>query len=197
MGLRVGITGGIGAGKSIVCRLFQVLGIPVYDADREAKNIMVEDEAVVASLKKTFGEKVYQASGELDRAYLAEMVFNDKDKLDELNSIVHPAVIRAGETWADAQEGAYSLKEAALLFESGSYKKLDFTIMVTANEATRIERVMERDQVTEQQVRARMEKQWPDSQKIALADAIIINDGTQSLISQVMTLHERLLNYEK
>lgn len=197
MGLRVGITGGIGAGKSIVCRLFQVLGIPVYDADREAKNIMVEDEAVIASLKNAFGEKVYQASGELDRAYLAEMVFNDKDKLDELNSIVHPAVIRAGETWADAQEGAYSLKEAALLFESGSYKKLDFTIMVTADEAIRIERVMERDQVTEQQVRARMEKQWPDSQKIVLADAIIINDGTESLISQVMTLHERLLNYEK
>ncbi|PVH24615.1 dephospho-CoA kinase [Sphingobacterium corticibacter] len=197
MGLRVGITGGIGAGKSIVCRLFQVLSIPVYDADREAKSIMVEDDAVVASLKKAFGEKVYQASGELDRAYLAEMVFNDKDKLDELNSIVHPAVIRAGETWADAQEGAYSLKEAALLFESGSYKKLDFTIMVTANEATRIQRVMERDQVTEQQVRARMEKQWPDSQKIALADAIIVNDGTESLISQVMTLHERLLNYEK
>ncbi len=197
MGLRVGITGGIGAGKSIVCRLFQVIGIPVYDADREAKNIMVEDEAVVASLKKAFGEKVYQASGELDRAYLAEMVFNDKDKLDELNSIVHPAVIRAGETWADAQDGSYSLKEAALLFESGSYKKLHFTIMVTADEAIRIQRVMERDQVTEQQVRARMEKQWPDSQKIALADAIIINDGTQSLISQVMTLHERLLNYEK
>ncbi|WP_166334584.1 dephospho-CoA kinase [Sphingobacterium chungjuense] len=197
MGLRVGITGGIGAGKSIVCRLFQVLGIPVYDADQEAKNIMVEDEAVVASLKKAFGAQVYQASGELDRAYLAEMVFNDKAKLDELNSIVHPAVIHAGETWADAQEGAYSLKEAALLFESGSYKKLDFTIMVTADEAIRIQRVMERDKVTEQQVRARMEKQWPDSQKIALADALIINDGTQSLISQVMTLHERLLNYEK
>lgn len=197
MGLRVGITGGIGAGKSIVCRIFKVLGIPVYDADREAKNIMIHDEEVIESLKEAFGEQIYQASGELDRAHLSEIVFQDKDKLDLLNSIVHPAVIRAGELWADAQEADYSLKEAALLFESGSYKKLDFIIMVTADESIRIQRVMERDQVTEQQVRARMEKQWPDSQKIPLADAIIINDGAESLISQVMSLHARLINYEK
>ncbi|MCL7986461.1 dephospho-CoA kinase [Sphingobacterium sp. lm-10] len=197
MGLKVGITGGIGAGKSIVCQIFKVLGIPVYDADREAKNIMVDDATVVESLKQAFGKQVYQSSGELDRAYLSEVVFNDKDKLALLNSIVHPAVIRAGALWADAQRGPYSLKEAALLFESGSYKNLDFTIMVTADEAIRIQRVMERDKVTEQQARARMEKQWPDRDKMPLADAIILNDGVESLISQVMALHERLINYEK
>lgn len=197
MGFKVGITGGIGAGKSIVCRIFKVLGIPVYDADQEAKNIMIHDQKVIQSLKDAFGKQVYHASGKLNRAYLSDLVFQDKGKLDLLNSIVHPAVIQAGALWADAQDTAYSLKEAALLFESGSYKKLDFTIMVTADESIRIQRVMQRDQITEQQVRARMEKQWPDSQKIPLADAVIINDGAQSLISQVMSLHAQLINYEK
>ncbi len=197
MGIRVGITGGIGAGKSIVCKLFKVLGIPVYDADKEAKNIMVTDASVIASLKAAFGDQVYKTSGELDRAYLSDRVFNDEEQLNLLNSIVHPAVIRAGELWAQAQTGPYSLKEAALLFESGSYKKLDFTIMVTANETIRIQRVMKRDNVTEQQVRARMEKQWPDTKKTIMADAIITNDGVESLIAQVMTLHERLINDER
>ncbi|MFD2743992.1 MULTISPECIES: dephospho-CoA kinase [Sphingobacterium] len=197
MGIRVGITGGIGAGKSIVCKLFQVLGIPVYDADKEAKNIMVTDASVIGSLKAAFGDQVYKTSGELDRAYLSDRVFNDEEQLNLLNSIVHPAVIRAGELWAQAQTGPYSLKEAALLFESGSYKKLDFTIMVTANETIRIQRVMKRDNVTEEQVRARMEKQWPDTKKTIMADAIITNDGVESLIAQVMTLHERLINDER
>ncbi|MFD2598936.1 dephospho-CoA kinase [Sphingobacterium corticis] len=192
MGLKVGITGGIGAGKSLVCRIFSVLGIPIYDADREAKVIMSEDREVGNALKAAFGDAVFDQYGKLDRAYLSEVVFSDEKKLKQLNSIVHPAVIKAGDDWASAQMSAYSLKEAALLFESGSYKKLDFTILVTAQESIRINRVMKRDGVTEDQVRARMSKQWSDDQKLPLADAIIINDGEQSLIEQVMAIHHRL-----
>ncbi len=192
MGAKVGITGGIGAGKSLVCRVFSVLGIPIYDADREAKAIMAEDREVGSALKAAFGDAVFDQYGKLDRAYLSEVVFSDEKKLKQLNSIVHPAVIKAGEDWASAQTSAYSLKEAALLFESGSYKKLDFTILVTAEESIRINRVMKRDGVTEDQVRARLSKQWSDDQKLPLADAIIINDGGQSLIEQVMAIHHRL-----
>lgn len=192
MGLKVGITGGIGVGKSLVCRIFSVLGIPIYDADREAKAIMAEDREVGNALKAAFGDTVFDQYGKLDRAYLSEVVFSDEKKLKQLNSIVHPAVIKAGEDWASAQTSAYSLKEAALLFESGSYKKLDFTILVTAEESIRINRVMKRDEVTEDQVRARMSKQSSDDQKLPLANAIIINDGEQSLIEQVMAIHHRL-----
>ncbi|MGN5956015.1 dephospho-CoA kinase [Sphingobacterium lactis] len=193
MGLKIGITGGIGVGKSVVTRIFKVLGIPTYDADKEAKDIMVKSDAVRQALIKTFGEETYFPDLTLNRAWLAKKVFSDTKELAKLNAIVHPAVIKDAEDWAEAQTSLYSVKEAALLFESGSYKSLDYTILVTSPEALRIERVMKRDQVTEEEVRGRMAKQMPESEKEKLADFIVYNDDEHSLIEQVMKLHEQFI----
>lgn len=193
MGLKIGITGGIGVGKSVVTRIFKVLGIPTYDADKEAKDIMVKSDAVRQALIKTFGEETYFSDHTLNRAWLAKKVFSDAKELAKLNAIVHPAVIKDAEDWAEAQTSLYSVKEAALLFESGSYKSLDYTILVTSPEALRIERVMKRDQVTEEEVRGRMAKQMPESEKEKLADFIVYNDDEHSLIEQVMKLHEQFI----
>lgn len=193
MGLKIGITGGIGVGKSVVTRIFKVLGIPTYDADKEAKDIMVKSDAVRQALIKTFGEETYFPDHALNRAWLAKKVFSDTKELAKLNAIVHPAVIKDAEDWAEAQTSIYSVKEAALLFESGSYKSLNYTILVTSPEALRIARVMKRDQVTEEEVRGRMAKQMPESEKEKLADFIVYNDDEHSLIEQVMKLHEQFI----
>ena len=190
MGIKVGIAGGIGSGKTIVCDIFKVLGVPIYNADLEAKLIMNKSDQVRQAVIATFGDQTYQ-NGILNREFLAAQVFNDADQLAKLNAIVHPAVIQAAEDWADAQTAPYSLKEASILFESGSYKKLDYTILVTAPVEIRIARVMARDQVTREQVLARMNNQLPDEEKAKLADFVIINDGIQALIPQVMALHHR------
>lgn len=194
MGLKIGITGGIGSGKSYVAKIFKALGVPFYDADRVARNIMEESDAVRAELVAAFGEQVYLPDGHLDRPYLSATVFKDQAKLDILNGIVHPAVIKDGEEWGAKQEGPYSLKEAALLFESGSYKKLDYTILVVAPEDLRVKRVMLRDNVSKEQVIDRIQKQKTDQEKIALADFIIVNDGYQPLLPQVLDLHNRFLD---
>lgn len=194
MGLKIGITGGIGVGKSVVARIFKILGVPTYDADKEAKAIMYTNDQVRAALVDTFGKEVYHADGSLDRAWLSARVFSNETELKKLNAIVHPAVIQAGEDWADAQTTAYSLKEAALLFESGSYKALDYCILVSSPEDVRIQRVMARDGVTEAEVRQRMSKQMPEAEKEALADFIIYNDDEHSLIEQVMQLHQQFLS---
>lgn len=193
MGLKVGITGGIGSGKSYVAEIFKALGVPFYDADREAKDIMVTSDTVRENLKEAFGEAVYLEDGQLNRAYLSSVVFGDERQLQRLNSMVHPAVIAHGEAWSNRQTYPYSLKEAALLFESGSYKKLDYTILVTAPEEERIARVMKRDNATRDQVLARISKQLPDREKRELADFIIVNDGVQPLLPQVLELHKRFL----
>ena len=191
--LRVGITGGIGSGKTTACKLFEVLGIPVYYADVRAKWLMQHDEQLIQQLKDAFGAKVYQENGQLDRAYLAGIVFNDQDRLNVLNGIVHPAVRADGIAWdAEHTSTAYTLREAALLYESGIYQLLDKIITVTAPEKLRIERVMARDGVDEAAVRARIDKQWPEEKKVALADYVIHNDGQQSLIKQVYHIHQQL-----
>ena len=197
MNLKVGITGGIGSGKSYVAKVFKALGVPFYDADKVARSIMEDNEGLRADLRAAFGDAVYLADGHLDRPYLSSIVFGDQAKLDLLNSIVHPVVIKHGDDWAKAQPGPYSLKEAALLFESGSYKKLDYTILVVAPEDLRIQRVMQRDQATEEQVRARIQKQTTDQEKMELADFIIINDEKQPLLPQVLKLHQQFLNEDK
>lgn len=194
MGLKIGITGGIGSGKSYVAKIFKALGVPFYDADRVARNIMEESDAVRAELVAAFGEQVYLPDGHLDRPYLSATVFKDQAKLDILNGIVHPAVIKDGEEWGAKQKGPYSLKEAALLFESGSYKKLDYTILVVAPEDLRVKRVMLRDNVSKEQVIDRIQKQKTDQEKIALADFIIVNDEHQPLLPQVLDLHNRFLD---
>jgi dephospho-CoA kinase len=190
MGIKVGIAGGIGSGKTIICHVFKVLGIPVYNADLEAKLIMNKSDQVRLAVMQEFGDEAY-SNGVLNRAFLAAQVFNDAAKLSQLNRIVHPAVIQAAEDWADAQTAPYSLKEASILFESGSYKKVDYSILVTAPIEIRIARVMERDQVTREQVLARMNNQMSDEEKTKLADFVIINDGITPIIPQVMALHHQ------
>ncbi|WP_286860110.1 MULTISPECIES: dephospho-CoA kinase [Sphingobacterium] len=192
MGLKIGITGGIGSGKTFIGKLFEALGIPVYNADEEAKRLMNSDARIKEKLIEQFGEATYK-EGRLDRAFLADMVFSDKEKLELLNSIVHPIVIQEAKDWAERQTTRYSLKEAALLFESGSYKDLDYTILVTAPMEIRIQRVIERDGATEQQVRERMNKQLSDEEKLQLADFVIVNDGITPLLPQVWTLHQKFL----
>lgn len=192
MGLKIGITGGIGSGKTFICRLFEALGIPVYNADEEAKKLMNTDVRIKEKLIALFGAATYK-DGLLDRAFLANMVFSDKDKLELLNSIVHPIVIQEAKDWAERQTTRYSLKEAALLFESGSYKELDYTILVTAPMDIRIQRVIERDDATEQQVRERINKQLSDEEKLQLADFVIVNDGITPLLPQVWKLHQKFL----
>jgi len=192
MGLKIGITGGIGSGKTFICRLFQMLGVPVYNADEEAKKLMNTDSRIREKLVAQFGQAVYK-DGQLDRAFLARVVFSDAQKLQILNSIVHPIVIQEAKDWAARQKTRYSLKEAALLFESGSYKELDYTILVTAPLDLRVQRVMHRDGITEQQVRERISKQLSDEEKLQLTDFVIVNDGITPLLPQVWTLHQKFL----
>src|SRR5690606_22490587 len=184
--IKVGVTGGIGSGKSVVCRVFHTLGIPVFDADREAKRLMATDRGLIDAIRSEFGDAAYLDDGTINRSYLAGQVFGDPQRLDVLNGLVHPVAIRAGEEWARNQDGPYSIKEAALLFESGSFKWNDYTILVTAPEAVRIARVVQRDGVTPEQVRARMQRQWPDAEKARLADRTILNDGSHAIIPQVL-----------
>lgn len=192
--LKIGITGGIGSGKTTVCKIFETLGIPIYYADEQARRLMVEEPALVQSIRQLLGEEAYTDSGQLNRAYIAQRVFHDKSLLQQLNQLVHPAVALDGLRWHEAQTDApYTLKEAALLIESGSYQQLDYLIVVAAPEVLRLERVMLRDQVDSAAVQARMKQQIPESEKIALADFLIENDGQHPLIPQVMAIHQQLL----
>lgn len=191
--LKVGITGGIGTGKSFVAKIFKTLGIPFYDADKEAKLIMTKSSHVIENLKKAFGSDTYFEDGSLNRKYLSAQVFNDADKLKVLNEIVHPAVIQDAVDWGNRQVTPYSLKEAALLFESGSYKTLDFTILVTAPLDLRIDRVMKRDQVSREEVISRMKKQMPEEEKLNYADFVVHNDEMDLLLPQIFKIHQSIL----
>jgi len=193
MGLKVGITGGIGSGKTTICQAFKVLGVPVFDADHETKILMQTDPVLVEGIKKLFGEQVYNEQGVLDRAYLASLVFKDESLLQKLNNLVHPVAIQAALDWAESHDAAYTLKEAALLFESGSYKHNDINILVTAPEEVRIHRVMQRDKVSREQVMDRISKQMPEEKKLQLADFVIDNSGQVAVIPQVLALHERFM----
>lgn len=193
MTLKVGITGGIGTGKSFVSKIFKTMGIPFYDADLEAKLIMVKDNNIRMALVKAFGPETYFEDGSLNRAHLSKQVFDNSQRLEVLNNIVHPAVIQAGVDWSNAQNGPYSLKEAALLYESGSYKKLDYTILVTAPEELRIARVMKRDKVSREEVLNRIQKQMPEEEKLKFADFVIHNDEQQPLLPQIINIHHTLL----
>ena len=173
--LRVGITGGIGSGKSTVSKIFEVLGIPVYYADEASKRLMNENEALKEKLKSIFGDGTY-IDGQLNRSYLSAIVFNDPLKLALLNSIVHPATIKDAEDWMKKQTAPYAMKEAALIFESGSQEHLDKVIGVYAPAAVRILRVMQRDKVTREEVQSRMNKQIDENMKMRLCDYVITND---------------------
>lgn len=195
--LKVGITGGIGSGKTTVCQIFERLGVPVYYADQRAKELMEDDKQLVADIRSEFGEDIYDTEGKLQRKKLAEIVFNDEEKLVKLNSLVHPAVFKDNQSWNEvlAKKGyPYTLKEAALLVETGSYLTLDKLIVVSAPEEDRIKRVMERDQATREQVVARIKAQMPEEQKVKYADYIIYNDAIMDLVPQVTKIHLDLTN---
>ncbi|MDB5013441.1 MAG: dephospho-CoA kinase [Daejeonella sp.] len=192
--LKIGITGGIGSGKSTICRLFELLGIPVFYADDVAKNIMNADLELKQSVIKEFGLNSYSQAGILNRKYLADIVFKNAERLAALNALVHPAVFKAFAKWHLTQKSAYILKEAALLFESESYKTCDYSILVEAPHNLKVKRVMERDQVTALEVELRMAKQFTDEQKKKLADFVLINDEKHLLITQVLNLHQHILS---
>lgn len=192
--LQIGITGGIGSGKSLVSRIFHLLGVPVYDADSRAKSVMTTDGILVSQIKKEFGVLSYRADGSVNREYLSEHVFNDAKKLKQLNALVHPRVGEDFNRWVSEQHHAYVLKEAALLFEAGSSAVLDKIIVVSAPEKLRITRVLQRDKHrTEQQIKDIIRNQLKEEEKLRLADYIIVNDESKPLIHQVLELHKQFL----
>lgn len=191
--IKVGVTGGIGSGKTTVCMVFKTLGIPVYNADSQAKLLMNSEPELKASIKEYFGNDIYHDET-LDRSKLAEIVFNDKKALDKLNSLVHPAVVGDFEHWLSRQTSKYVIEEAAIIFESNIARRFDKIILVTAPDEVRIERVCARDRVTPEIVRNRMKNQWTDEKKIPLADYIIYNDNIRLITNQILGIHKQLLN---
>lgn len=195
--LKVGVTGGIGSGKSTVTAMLESLGAAVYNSDQRAKALMVEDANVIASIKELLGESAYTAQGVLDRAYIASRVFADKALLDRLNAIVHPVVARDFDRWADTmqQQGyAYVVQEAAILIESGAYRSMDLVVEVSAPVELRVERTCRRDQQPAAAVLQRLKAQMDSDEREKYADCIIYADERRLLIPQVLALHERLMD---
>ena len=197
--LKVGITGGIGSGKSVVCRFFALLGIPVYDSDARAKWVMHHDAILKEQLLQAFGNEVYSNNGQLNRAYLGTLVFHQPEKLTLLNSLVHPRVKTDFDNWAAAQKSTpYLLKEAALMFESEAHKQVQQIITVSAPLDVRQARVLQRDpHRTPTDVQAIINKQLPEEERQRRADFIIYNDDQQMIIPQVLALHDKLVAVAK
>jgi dephospho-CoA kinase len=192
--LKVGLTGGIGSGKTIVAKIFSGLGIPVFYADIEARRLMESSPELIQAVKNSFGDEAYSGSV-LNRKYLAKIVFNDEVKLKKLNQLTHPAVHSHFETWLLLQHDMpYVVEEAALLFESGGWKYFDFILLVTAPESLRIARVMKRDGVSESEVKNRIQSQMPEDEKIPRANFLIFNDDQSFVLSQVLAFHEKLIS---
>lgn len=190
--LKIGLTGGIGSGKSTVAKVFEVLGIPVYYADDAARRLMNEDEMLKAKIIEHFGENAY-VNGALNRGYISSLVFKDKKKLALLNSLSHPVVMHDSEEWMRKQHAPYAIREAALIFESDIHRYLDFVIGVSAPEQLRIERTMKRDGIAEEEVLKRMANQMDEEEKMKRSDFVIINDERQLMVPQVLQLHEKFL----
>lgn len=191
--LKVGLTGGMGSGKTTVSQIFQTLGIPVYNADEAARKLMKSDESIRKAIISAFGEESYKGTM-LNRSFIISSVLHDDKKLAVLNEIVHPVIISDAEKWLMFQNGAYAIKEAAILFESGADKFLDYVIGVTAPENIRIKRVKERDHRSEKEIREWMMRQMDEKEKISRCDFVISNDGKIPLIPQVLKIHKILLN---
>ncbi len=190
--LKVGITGGIGSGKSTICRIFEMLGVPVFQADQEAKHLMDTDPELRGKIRSIFGDDIYLSNQALDRKKLAAIVFNQPHLLQQLNELVHPAVREYFSGWCQTQTAPYVLHEAAILFESGLAKLMDVNVLVTAPEDIRIARVVARDKVSGEEVKARIRNQMPEDEKRNLADYIIENDDRKLVIPQVLELDKKL-----
>ena len=195
--LKIGLTGGIGSGKTTVAHIFEVLSIPVYYADDAAKKIMNENKNLRQEIIKHFGIETY-VEGKLNRPFLAEAIFSDPQKILLINSIIHPATIADAEQWFEKQQGPYAIKEAALIFEANAEKNLDLVIGVSSALELRLQRVMERDGISKEAVEKRMHLQMDESKKMERCDFIINNNDVELLIPQVISIHEKLLqNMEK
>lgn len=192
--LKVGVTGGIGSGKTTVCRVFEKLGVPVYFADAAAAGIVNSDIALISEIKSAFGDDVYDVKNFLNRKKLSALVFNDPLALQKLNALVHPAVFRHFHEWYDKQQNVpYVIKEAAIMFESGAYKEMNLLINVSAPEILRISRVCKRDGLNAEAVRLRIKAQLSDEERSKRADYVIVNDETMLLIPQILKLHEEFV----
>jgi dephospho-CoA kinase len=192
--LKIGITGNIGSGKTTVSKVFELLGVPVFYADIAAREVMTNDEELINGVKQTFGTEAYFEDGSLNRKYIAGKVFNDPAELAKLNALVHPATFRAFDSWAKSFPYApYLVKEAAILFESGSNKLCDYSIIVAAPKEVRIQRVIARDNISMAEVESRDARQMPEEEKVKLANFRVKNDDTQLVIPQVLALHQQFL----
>ncbi|HPN68868.1 MAG TPA: dephospho-CoA kinase [Saprospiraceae bacterium] len=195
---KVGITGGIASGKSTICKIFELLGVPVYYADDRAKRLMTASKSIKHQIITVFGAEAYYKNGRLNRKHIGSIAFNDPFVLKKLNAIVHPAVIQDGLDWFEnLKDFPYALKEAALLIESGSYKSLDKTIVVTCPEEIRLLRAAKRDKAKVTDIKSRMQNQMPDDERIKFADFIINNDGNDLLIPQILDIHLQILAQSK
>jgi len=190
----IGLTGGIGSGKSTVCRIFEVLNVPVFYADDEAK-ALYESVQIIEAITKLLGNEILNEDGKIDRKKMATVIFEDSEKLLQIQQLIHPLVKQRFEEWMDIyqKEALYCIREAAILIESGAYKDCDKIIVVTAPEEIRIQRVMKRDNCSEEEVKSRMAHQMKDSERLKYADFVINNDGKQPLIRQVIQIHHQLL----
>lgn len=189
--LLVGLTGGIGSGKTTVCEVLRVLGVPVFDADGAGKRLLDEDPELRSAVIERFGAAIYPG-GTLDRKALAALVFNDKEALKALNALVHPAVRHAFKIWASEQQAPYVIMESALLADNGGHAAFDRMIVVSAPEPLRIARVMKRDGVGEEAVKARLRNQVAEEERLRIADFVVVNDDTQLVIPQVLAIDSAL-----
>lgn len=189
----VGLTGGIGSGKTTVAKAFKALGIPIYIADIEAKKLMNRSKVIKRKLKLLLGDAAYTEAGKLNKPYIANIIFNDKSYLKKMNAIVHPKVAKHFKKWTEKQSAPYVIKEVAVLFENGGNTACDFVITVTAPKALRIERLLKRDDTSIEKIEAIIKNQWSDNEKIKLSDYTIINETLEDTILQAKKVHEKIL----
>lgn len=192
MVIKVGITGGIGSGKSTVCKIFKLLGIAVFEADIVAKKLIDSNIEIRNYLIQLFGNNIYESNNKLNKKMLADLIFNDESLLEKVNNIVHPAVRNEFVIWHQKQNSKYVIHEAAILFESGFYKMMDFNILVSAPKQTRIDRVVKRDKIQPEMVELRIKKQWNDEEKLKLANIELVNDNKHLLIPQILEIDKKL-----
>ncbi|MBT3385949.1 MAG: dephospho-CoA kinase [Prolixibacteraceae bacterium] len=197
MTVTVGITGGIGSGKSTVCHVFKLLRVPVFEADIVAKQLINSNAEIRSKLIHLFGEGIYTIKGLIDRKKLADIIFNNDFQLAKINELVHPFVKTEFRKWLKMQKSPYVIHEAAILFESGFYKMMDFTILITAPESQRIERVVKRGGVNAAELKNRINKQWTDSEKRELADIEIENDNKNLIIPKIIQIDKNIKEHGK